>query len=80
MVVEAMVMHFCCFRILRELHTDQVHDFESCLMQEVFQCFGGARHASQPGAHSWMAWPFSSAEHGMLVPGGGHCSDSQVPQ
>jgi hypothetical protein len=33
-VVEALVTNFfCCFRVLQELHNDQVPNFESHLMQ-----------------------------------------------
>jgi hypothetical protein len=29
---------FCHFRVVRELHSDQGCNFESCLIQEGFQC------------------------------------------
>jgi hypothetical protein len=35
-VAEALVINFfCCFSIPRELHSEQGHNFESCLLQEI---------------------------------------------
>jgi hypothetical protein len=42
-VVEALVTNFLChFRVLLKLrvHSDQGHNFESCLIQEVLQSLG----------------------------------------
>jgi hypothetical protein len=36
-VAEAPVTNFCCFGVPRELHNDQGHNFEYCLMQEVLE-------------------------------------------
>jgi hypothetical protein len=34
-IAEALVMNFCHFGIPRELHSDQGHNFESHLLQEI---------------------------------------------
>jgi hypothetical protein len=37
-VADALVTNFfCCFRIPRELHSDQGRNFESCLLQEILK-------------------------------------------
>jgi hypothetical protein len=32
--------YFCRFRVPQELHSDQGCNFESCVIQEGFQCLG----------------------------------------
>jgi transposase len=39
-VAQALVTNFCHFGVPRELRSDQGHNFESRLMQEVLQCLG----------------------------------------
>jgi hypothetical protein len=39
-VVKALVTNLCYFKILPELCSDQDHNFESRLMQEVLHCLG----------------------------------------
>jgi hypothetical protein len=48
-VAEALVTNFfCCFGIPWELHSDQSHNFESCLVQEVLQCLGVNKTRTTP--------------------------------
>jgi transposase InsO family protein len=47
-VAEAMVTNFCCFRALPELHSDQGHNFESHLIQEVLQRLGVSKKRTTP--------------------------------
>jgi hypothetical protein len=39
-VADALVTHFCGFGVPTELHSDQGHNFESRLMQEVLERLG----------------------------------------
>jgi hypothetical protein len=59
MVAEALV-NFCNFRVPQELHSDQGHDFKSCLMQEVLQCLGVNKTRTTPLHHKsvGMEWQY----------------------
>jgi transposase InsO family protein len=47
-VVEALVANFYHFRVPRELHSDQVRNFESHLIQEGLQCLGVSKTCTTP--------------------------------
>jgi transposase InsO family protein len=48
-VAEALVTNFfCCFRVPRELHSDQGRNFQSPLMQEVLQRLGVNKTRTTP--------------------------------
>jgi hypothetical protein len=55
-VADAPVTSFCCFRVLRELHSDQGRNFESWLMQEVLECLGICKIKPPLFTRSPMAW------------------------
>jgi hypothetical protein len=47
-VAEVLVTNFCLFRVVWELHSDQGHNFESCLIQEVLQHLGVRKSQTTP--------------------------------
>jgi hypothetical protein len=48
-VVEALVTNsFCRFGLLQELHSDQGHNFKSCLLQKVLQILGVSKTHTMP--------------------------------
>jgi hypothetical protein len=48
-VAEVLVTNFfCCFGVSQELHSDQGHNFGSCLIQEVWQCLGVSKTSTTP--------------------------------
>jgi hypothetical protein len=47
-VVEVLVTDFCHFGVPLELHSDQGHNLESHLLQEVLRCLGVSKMCTTP--------------------------------
>jgi hypothetical protein len=54
-MVEALVTNLCRFIIPQELHGDQDHNFESCLIKEVLQRLGVDKTPTTT-IHPQLAW------------------------